>query len=301
MRLRTKLNLLFLVVGALGAGLLAAVSYFQLRDLAQREVEEKARIMMATAQGVRDYTADKVKDCFEEKMKRDKTFYPQAVSAYAAQKTFEFARKHLPDALEFKEYSYKERALNPTRLEDMAVGMDRKIIEEFRDDSSKVESKTQDRGPTGEVMLYSAPLPAKESCLDCHSAPEKAPKPMLEQYGREHGFHWQVNEIIGAQIVTVPIQVAEDRAIKLLYPFLGVYFAVLAVLGALLNVGLASIVTGPVQRMSRLAEDVSLDRPGTPEFDARGSDEIAQLAQSFARMRRSLEQAKRLLSEQRRD
>jgi HAMP domain-containing protein len=308
MGLRTKLNLLLLVVGALGAGLFAAVSYDKLTDLAKQEVEEKARIMMAIAKGVRDYTADKVKDCFEDKMnfeekrKKDKlTFYPQAVSAYAAQKTFEYANKNLPDKREFKDYNYRELALNPTKREDTAEGMDRKIIEDFRSDPSKQYSTTYDSGVTGQVMKFSAHLQATEPCLDCHGTPEKAPKALRTQYGSENGFRWQLNEIIGAQIVTVPIQLAHDRAIALLYYFLLVYLGVLAVLGVVLNLGLASIVTGPVLKMSRIAEDVSRDRPDTEEFDVRGSDEIALLAQSFTRMRRSLEAAKRLLSSQQRD
>lgn len=305
MGLRTKLNLLLLVAGALGAGLFAAVSYPQLDKLAKEEVEENARIMMASAKGVRDYTAKEIKDCFEEKMKRDKTFHPQAVSAYAAQRNFRYVHENLPDKPEFADYNYEERALNPTNIEDMAEGMDREIIEYFKNNPSQRENTTYDSAVNAQgqvqVMKFSAPLQAKEPCLDCHSTPERAPKPLLAQYGRDRGFGWKENEIIGAQIVTVPMKLANDRKWEILYLFLAIYLGVLAVLGAALNVGLALIVTGPVLKMSRIAEDVSLDRPDTPEFDARGSDEIARLAQSFTRMRRSLEQAKRLLSSQHRD
>jgi HAMP domain-containing protein len=290
MGLRTKLNLLLLIVGALGAALFAAVSYFELRNLAEQEVEERARLMMAAAKSVRDYTAKNVKDCFEDKMKRDKIFYPQAVSAYAAVETFKFTQKNLPDKPEYKDYSYKERALNPTKLEHKAQGMDIKIIEDFVNNDSKQDSKTQERGVTGELLLYSAPLKADGPCLDCHSTPEKAPKPMTDKYGRENGFHWGLKEVIGAQIVSVPIQLAIDRALNLLTPFLAVYLGVLAVLGAVLNVGLEWMVTRPVREMSRVARAVSMGKDrDEDEFVWRGSDEIADLAQSFTRMRRALE------------
>ena len=35
---------------------------------------------------------------------------------------------------------------------------------------------------------------------------------MIDIYGPDNGFGWNLNEIIGAQIVTVPLQVLLDRA-----------------------------------------------------------------------------------------
>jgi len=68
MGLRTKLNLLLLIVGALGAVLFATVSTRYLNILAEDEVEQKARIMMASAAGVRKYTSDEVAPILEERM-----------------------------------------------------------------------------------------------------------------------------------------------------------------------------------------------------------------------------------------
>jgi len=144
-------------------------------------------------------------------------------------------------------------------------------------------------------MNLSRPIRVEERCLVCHDTPQLAPPSMLVVYGPNHGFGWKPNEIIGAQIVSAPMQLAFDRAKQTLLLFLGIYFGVLAVLGALLNVGLALIVTGPVRTMTRIAEEVSLGKSDTPEFERRGSDEIARLGQSFTRMRRSLEQALRML------
>jgi protein-histidine pros-kinase len=121
---------------------------------------------------------------------------------------------------------------------------------------------------------------------------------MLAIYGPNHGFGWKANEIIGAQIVSAPMQVAYDHAKQTRLLFLEIYFLVLIVLGTLLNVGLGLIVTGPVRRMSHIAEEVSLGRSDAPQFHGRGSDEIARLGQSFTRMRRSLEQALRMLQRQ---
>jgi protein-histidine pros-kinase len=47
--------------------------------------------------------------------------------------------------------------------------------------------------------------------------------------------------------------------------------------------------------MSAIAGEVSLGSEDAPEFPDKGSDEIASLAQSFNRMRRSLTNAMRML------
>jgi protein-histidine pros-kinase len=54
---------------------------------------------------------------------------------------------------------------------------------------------------------------------------------------------------------------------------------------------LRRIVIDPVTRMAEIANNVSKGEPNTPEFDATGNDEITVLAQSFTRMRRSLDKA----------
>ena len=47
--------------------------------------------------------------------------------------------------------------------------------------------------------------------------------------------------------------------------------------------------------MARIANDVSLGKPNTPEYEREGRDEIATLSLSFNRMRRSLESALELI------
>ncbi len=311
MGLRTKLNLLLLVVGALGAVLFATVSTPYLDKLAGEEVEQNARIMMASATGVRqytseeiapllvmmasatsvrqytsEYTSEEIAPLLEEQIR--KQFHPQAVSAYAAVKNFDVLHKQFPD------YFYREPALNPTNPSDRATDWESDIIQDFRAHPSQSEDIRFRPTLKGLVMNLSRPIKADERCLVCHDTPQKAPASMLARYGPNHGFGWKANEIIGAQIISVPMKLASERAMRIRLLFLGIYFGVLVVLGAVLNVGLALIVTGPVRTMSRIAEDVSLGR-SAPEFDGRGSDEIARLGQSFTRMRRSLEQALRML------
>jgi protein-histidine pros-kinase len=64
-----------------------------------------------------------------------------------------------------------------------------------------------------------------------------------------------------------------------------------------LNLMLLWMVIMPVSRLARLADQVSLGRIDSPDFDVRSKDEIRMLADSFNRMKKSLVQAMKMLEE----
>jgi hypothetical protein len=66
---------------------------------------------------------------------------------------------------------------------------------------------------------------SNEACLACHSVPDAAPKMLIDTYGTDNGFGWKLNEVIAAQVVSVPMSVAQTRADAL---FHGVMLAVVA-------------------------------------------------------------------------
>jgi HAMP domain-containing protein len=57
------------------------------------------------------------------------------------------------------------------------------------------------------------------------------------------------------------------------------------------------IVVNPVRKLASVADEVSLGKIDTAEFTVKGRDEIAVLAQSFSRMKKSLAQALKMLDE----
>jgi hypothetical protein len=60
--------------------------------------------------------------------------------------------------------------------------------------------------------------------LTCHSTPETAPVEMVKIYGTANGFGWKRNDVIGAQIVSVPAKLADasaERALRAILLWLG--------------------------------------------------------------------------------
>ncbi len=289
MGLRTKFNLMLLLVALAGVAAFELASTPVLDGLARDEVLQTSRIMMASAAGARKYTSEEIAPLLANGMAA--TFHPQAVSAYAAKKSFAVLRAR------FEDYSYREAALNPTNPEDQASDWEADIINGFRDHPGRSEIVMVRQTANGPALTLARPLVNAASCLQCHSTPRAAPPAMLAAYGPDHGFGWKPGDIIGAQLVSVPMTVARARADQVRMLFLIPYAGVFLLLFVVLNVLLDLIVIGPIDRMAKVAEAVSMGDLAVPEYSRAGKDQIARLSGSINRLRRSLQEALRMLSD----
>ena len=290
MGLRMKFNLVLLLAFVIGLALTAYLSDQLLKQNAREEVLQNARIMMESALGARAYTAQRIQPLLSLQLKRE--FRPESVAAFAATQSFNALRAKFP------EYTYKEAALNPTNPNDRANDWEADIINEFRNNADRKELIVERDTPTGRMLNLARPLGIyNENCLVCHGRVEDAPATMTAVYGVSIGFGWKMNEIIGAQIVTVPMSVPLARAQQTFVTFMILLGGVFLLLLVLLNIMLHYVVIRPVKKMSMIASEVSLGKADVPEYIKAGSDEISSLSQSFHRMRLSLESALKMLGE----
>jgi methyl-accepting chemotaxis protein len=287
MGIRTKFNLVLLLVAAVGVGLFALISGPFMNEQAREDVLVRSRIMMDSAAGMRKYTAEEITPIILQG--KSEAFHPQTVSSYAAIKNFSVLRANFPD------YNYREAALNPTNPTDRATESEADIIKDFRANPTKPELITERDTHTGRILYLSRPIVAEKNCLVCHDTPDIAPQAMLAQYGRQNGFGWKLNEIVGAQIVSVPMAVPLANATKSLYLSLALLAAVFALLIVLINILLSMMIIFPVLRMSKVANDASTGKRDVEEYVKQGSDEVASLSVSLNRMRHSIDAAVKLL------
>ncbi|MBK8508459.1 MAG: DUF3365 domain-containing protein [Candidatus Competibacteraceae bacterium] len=290
MGLRMKFNLVLLLAFLLGLGLAAYLTDHILKQNAREEVIQHARIMMESALGARTYTAEQIKPLLTLQMKR--AFRPETVSAYAAGQSFKALRTKFP------EYTYKEAALNPTNPNNRSSDWEADIINEFRNNPDHKELVVERDTPTGRMLNLARPLGIyDEGCLSCHGKVEDAPKTMTDIYGVNNGFGWKMKEIVGAQVVTVPMAVPLARAQKTFNTFMLLLGGVFLLLLVLLNILLHFVIIKPVVRIADIANEVSMGKPDVDEYVRPGKDEISSLSQSFNRMRLSLENAMKMLGE----
>ena len=288
MKLLFKFNLVFLLVFALGLTATGYVSWALLERNARDEIAQNARLLMDTALATRSYTATQVNPLLETQMKY--TFLPQSVPAYSATEVFNDLRK------KHSEYSYKEAVLNPTNPRNRAVEWESDVITQFRGNKDSTELIGDRDTPTGRSFYVARPIRiTNQTCLRCHSTVDAAPKTMLERYGPANGFGWTHNEVVGAQIISVPTEIPLARARAAFNVFMASIAAVLIAIGIALNVMLWALVIRPIGRLSQFADRVSLGELDIPEYKRTSGDEIGVLARSIGRMRTSMVQAMKML------
>lgn len=290
MSLRLKFNLVLAFAMLVGIGLAALFSYRFLEQNAEEEVLDGARIMLQSALSVRQYTVSEIRPLLALQQKRQ--FMPQTVPAYSARKYIEQLQTKYPD------YSYREATLNPTNPVDRATAWEADIVNWYRNNNEDKELVGVRSTPTGPAMYLSRPIKiTNPACLTCHSSPSTAPPTLISSYGSANGFGWKQGEVVGAQIVTVPMSVPLARAHNTFLVFIGALVVVFLLVAILLNVMLEFVIIRPVRAMSRKASEISMGALNVAELRVSGKDEIAQLGRSFNRMHRSLANAVKMLDE----
>lgn len=288
MGLRMKFNLVLLTIFLLGFGVTGWISHGLLQSNARDEVLRNAGLMMEAAIAIRGYTVSQVRPHLEMQLMRE--FLPQSVPAYAATETINELRKKHPD------YAYKEATLNPTNPRNRATDWENDVVQTFRNHPDTKELIGERDTPTGRSLYIARPMQIKnKACLACHSVPGAAPVSMIKLYGEAGGFGWKLDEIVGAQIVSVPMSLPIRNADRAFRTFMISLFTVFVLVFLVLNLMLSWMIVRPIQKMSKAADQVSTGNFDVQEFPESGRDEVAVLAASFNRMRRSLREAMKMI------
>ncbi len=288
MNLIWKFNAALLAIFAVGFALAALVAYNVLQTNAREEVLQHARLMIEAASSTRNYTNVQVKPLLETQLKYK--FLPQSVPAFAATEQFNDMRKKFP------EYAYKEATLNPTNPRDHATDWEVDVVNQFRQNPTRTEFSGERDTPEGRSLFLARPIKITDpACLVCHSTPDAAPRTMIETYGSNNGFGWKVNDIIGAQVVSLPMAVPIQRASYTFKIFLFSLAGIFLFTMIMLNLLLYWVVIRRVKRLSKLADEVSLGNLDAGDFRSKSHDEIGVLTEALNRMKASMVQAIKML------
>jgi protein-histidine pros-kinase len=278
MKIAPKFTLIFVAVFGIMLVAAGVLCYSFLQRNARGEVLAQAKLMMEAAAAMRNYTDKQIKPLVG--VRRTEEFHAQWVPAYAATQVFGYLR------LKYPAYTYKEATLNPTNPRDRAIDWEADVVNAFRNTPELSEASGERETPEGHSLYLAHPIVVAPSCLECHNTPSAAPPAMLAQYGPANGFGWKINEVVGAQIVSVPASVSSrlaDSALHALVTAL-VCFALIALI--VLNVLLSAIVIRPIGRITAAAKQTAGGDASVTDLPIRGNDEIATLAGALNELRR---------------
>lgn len=285
--LSTRFTLILSGVFLIGITIGGLAYWRTLQTKAQQEIAAQGTLLIETMNAVRGYTSTHVKPLLADDLANSAQFIPETVPAFSARTVFESFQSQ-PG---FESFLYKEAALSPTNPLDLADDFESALLERMIANSSGEESGYRE---IGDAQLFYIARPLKvgaESCLECHSTPEKAPASLLATYGDKGGFGWAVGQTIAVQIIYVPPQKVFETAWQTFVLVMGVFIIIFALTILLINNLLRRYVIQPVKVLGGLAQKISADENFSSDLEGSALhsvttrlDELGNLAQVFKKM-----------------
>jgi len=276
-RILLPIFLLSLLAGAGGF-------YLLLYQEAIRQAEQEARIMLASALAVAEYTETHILPKLAAAA--PDTFEQEQVPFYASRTVF----SSVTGKAAF--YTFRFPTFNPTNLDDRPTPFEVELLGRFRDEANLTElTGVHDTGQ-GKVFYLAQPIRIQDpACLACHGTPDRAPHAMIVKFGSVNGFGWKMHDIVGMQILTVPVTQQLRGTLRLVLLLAGGLLLIFLVAYGTLSLALDATLVRPLSALADAAEVAS--RTGEPELVAQQSSvrEIRVLAEALERMRLSLTKA----------
>lgn len=198
---------------------LASAGLFVIKEIKNQEqtqtlleAETKARLILDRNIAIHTYFSHKLKPkVFElsDSVRSDNYFEPAWMSSTYAVREIDKNFKALND----EAYYYKECAINARSPENEADDFENDFIRKLNNnpDLKYLSLVRKINGDFFYVTLRRGEV-LEESCLRCHSTPEKAPKNLVDEYGPTRSFNRNVDEVISAISIRVPLAYAYANA-----------------------------------------------------------------------------------------
>ncbi len=301
LNLGKKLTALIFALFLIGILAVGGASYNIFYSYAEKELISQANIIMSTLNSVRQYNQNHITSLLVSDL--DKKFVVESIPSYAAQQVFKIFSESYKEL--YQNYKYKDALLNPNNDSSQATPDEVIIIGKLQQQDELKSTNIEQKGYSimnSKKYFYTA-LPIKitnPQCLECHSTLAKAPKSVQAlyqqgKYGAGKGFGWELNKIIGTQIVYIPASEVYTLANRNFFIILGIFITIFLIVMILTNLWLKQYVVQPIDRIVKIAEAVSL---GDMEasFDKKFNDEIGRLVEAFNRLKNSLKIALKRLN-----
>lgn len=295
MRIEFRFGLILAGCFLFGLAVAGYISYtLQFRE-ARAQVIERSHVLLEMGQVMRAYTSKQIAPLVRQ-LGFDK-FHPQMVPSYGAQTALGELRQRFPD------YRYREASLNPTNVDDRANDWEVGLLHAFQK-NAETKELSGETGSGAERRFYVArPIRmTNPDCLQCHSTPDVAPASMVAQYGN-NGFGWKMGDVVGMQLVEVPVAGPNAQASKGLWVTIGALTCVFVLSFAIFLLLLRRYVTNPLEFITSATRSSSLGNAahgGASKKPLNG--QFQDLEQSIARLKTSLDEAlKQIPSQPQRD
>ncbi len=290
MKLGTKLALTSLFSSIISIAVILIVVNLYLREHALMMAEREAKLIIAEKQALIKYFANdlrpKVLETLKEAGVDNPQFEPVWMSAfYVNKKTTEYFR-----ALGFKDYYYKNAAINARNPDNEAVQYEREYLEQAEKNHVAEKVAIVDiEGKSYLTYLKSNTSRFTEKCNLCHSTPDKAPSNLLAIYGSERAFNKKEGSLASVLSLRIPLDAAYLQINDLAIPV-----SILCIISLALSYLLQWHISKkqfvlPLERLTKKALAISSNNAQHEVVVEVGkTEEIADLSKAFNLMSTSL-------------
>jgi methyl-accepting chemotaxis protein len=186
-------------------------------------------------------------------------------------------------------YAIRNVSDNPLNPANSPEPLEQQLLREFRDDRSVQYLETQGELGGQLMLINSAPIVSQPGCLQCHGEPAKVHPEITGQYGRTSGYNYKDGDVVGLELVGVPIADVNALAMERSLVAVGLLTLMFGLIFVTINLLVRRNLISPILEITDAAQAVAkgdLDRT----LDIQRNDEIGDLARSVELLRRSFAQ-----------
>ncbi len=196
-------------------------------------------------------------------------------------------------------YAIRNVSDNPLNPANSPEPLERDLLQEFRGDPQAKVLHTQGELRGQLMLITSAPIVSQPGCLQCHGEPDKVHPEITGQYGRTSGYNYKDGDVVGLELVGVPIADVNALAMQRSAAAVGLLTVMFGLIFVTINLLVRRNLISPILEITSAAQAVVKgDLERTLEIER--NDEIGDLARSVELLRRSFAQVMKRFNQNRR-
>jgi diguanylate cyclase (GGDEF)-like protein len=187
------------------------------KDSAVFEAEKRIEIFMKKWHALFYYVEIRQKEVLYDLEKRgvltEKGYFnPEVLSFTYIARQIQHEYERLEKEKGHVPYIYRIAASTPRNPINQATQHEEKILNRFRRDEIKRFTEFTYKDDVKYFTSYTPIDRTTETCMRCHSTPDKAPAGLVSLYGTERGFGESTGKIRGMVVMEIPFDEIEDEA-----------------------------------------------------------------------------------------